>query len=1420
MNPTRRRCSFLFSLFLPALALAAEQQIDVRRNEARAGDDIAGARRTAQLLERAASRLGGGIETSLDDAGSLRAFARHSPPLSRPDGRDTQTVAREFVAAHRDLLDLDPTWINNLELVAEDRSGPNQLLKFRQQWDGIPVFQSSLRIHVSPAGEIVELQFHLEKSRIQSERATLSTSIPSEQAVRAAASGLEPELRELRINIVAPAQGSRHRTELRFGPRADEVIAQWVWFPVGAELRLAWLFDAVSVDGETYYECVVDANNGALLYRHSITDSESIGLVFDGASPQPSATPGVLPPVPNPPAIVARKSVSFAGDPTASPQGWVGAMGETIGNNVTAREDRRGDNEVTLGATARASTDGSNLLFNFDLELGPEAPSPLNFTSASVTSLFYWCNVMHDYFYSLGFTEAAGNFQEDNFGRGGLGLDSLRADAQDNSEGNPPSRNNANFSTPLDGSRPRMQMYLWGNPGGPFVDSDFDAEVIIHEYTHGIFRRLAPAAGGSQWNAMNEGNSDFFALNYLTPPQASADGDFTSGSYSNRNFTRGIRTRPFSTKVSVNDLSYADYGRVIAGPEVHADGEIWVQAMWELRSRLVKRFGYNEGRRRVAQLMIDAMKRAPANASYVDMRDALVAADRANYAGEDVNAIWEAFARRGLGYMAATNNGSSLRVLPSQDLPSPLGKVRFFENVYYDGEPLRISVGDENNPDASVSLRVETSSGDRETLALPRAGSTYRMTLTPTSGALAPGDGRLQLGPGEIVRAIYLDSNDGTGTPREVVSQVAVRPAYSMQLEGSSFPLATETPLNLRGDNAARTIELPFGFPFYSRLVTSIWITTNGLITIGHANPGGGNSQTTLNSYAAIAPLWDDLRTDGSAQPGEDIYMSRPSPDSIRFRWIAESLRPGSPNGDPVNFAVTLFENGNIVFHYGSGNRGVSPTVGLSRGTETFMQIVPSHSSTGGISLENAQTVMWSFPGADFTTTLFPFFRGNAAQFTGYAAANYASTETDILFTARNDAGQPVSPRAAVLTAGAQLAQTGEQITGVPSAPDREGWIEARATSSSVAMFYLYGDINQNYLDGALASSRPGRDLVFSRIQVGSTTASGKAAQTSLFLVNPSNGPANIEIKWYDSAGAPASSVARTIPARGRLNAPLAGLFSFLPSFPDTGYIRATSDTNIAGVEVVEMADTVYMVPGQEPSAATTLYAAHFASGGLGGIQYFTDVNLINTSSSTRSISVSLLGNDGAPVTGPGLVNPYRTSLAPGAQLRIRGDRLFAMPDPAGSSTFYEGSLVVTASGAGIVGDITFGDAINQRFAASLPLDGTLLSDTLLAQVAEGSTGAGKPYFTGIALHNPNPGNVEILVQAYSQRGILTASSSFTMGGGTRLARTLAQLMNGFGQIGGYVRISSKGGPITTFGVYGDSSLDSLVAVLPHPVSP
>ena len=61
--------------------------------------------------------------------------------------------------------------------------------------------------------------------------------------------------------------------------------------------------------------------------------------------------------------------------------------------------------------------------------------------------------------YRHGFDEAAGNFQINNFGNGGLGNDPVNAEAQDGS-----GTDNANFATPADGSSPRMQMYLWNPP--------------------------------------------------------------------------------------------------------------------------------------------------------------------------------------------------------------------------------------------------------------------------------------------------------------------------------------------------------------------------------------------------------------------------------------------------------------------------------------------------------------------------------------------------------------------------------------------------------------------------------------------------------------------------------------------------------------------------------------------------------------------------------------------------------------------------------------------------------------------------------------------------------------------------------------------------------------------------------------------
>lgn len=90
--------------------------------------------------------------------------------------------------------------------------------------------------------------------------------------------------------------------------------------------------------------------------------------------------------------------------------------------------------------------------------------------------------------------------------------------------------------------------------------------------------------------------------------------------------------------------TYADYGEVIGFPEVHADGEIWGQTLWDLRDRL--------GSARTESLVTRAMELSPANPSFLDERNAILLADTAVFNGRDRATIWRVFAHRGMGYFA------------------------------------------------------------------------------------------------------------------------------------------------------------------------------------------------------------------------------------------------------------------------------------------------------------------------------------------------------------------------------------------------------------------------------------------------------------------------------------------------------------------------------------------------------------------------------------------------------------------------------------------------------------------------------------------------------------------------------------------------------------------------------------------------
>ncbi len=157
---------------------------------------------------------------------------------------------------------------------------------------------------------------------------------------------------------------------------------------------------------------------------------------------------------------------------TTSPEGWLAGAQTTHnigGNNARSYLDADSNNAPDTGGTA--VTDG-NFLTVANLT---QSPGTLGNKSVAVQNLFFLNNAVHDTLYRHGFNEAGGNFQENNFGKGGLGSDSVNAEAQDGG-----GLDNANFATPTDGSNPRMQMYLWSGTTPPHL-------VTVNTTDHGAW---------------------------------------------------------------------------------------------------------------------------------------------------------------------------------------------------------------------------------------------------------------------------------------------------------------------------------------------------------------------------------------------------------------------------------------------------------------------------------------------------------------------------------------------------------------------------------------------------------------------------------------------------------------------------------------------------------------------------------------------------------------------------------------------------------------------------------------------------------------------------------------------------------------------------------------------------------------------
>lgn len=151
--------------------------------------------------------------------------------------------------------------------------------------------------------------------------------------------------------------------------------------------------------------------------------------------------------------------------------------------------------------------------------------------------------------------------------------------------------------------------------------------------------------------------------------------------------------------------------------------------------------------------------------------------------------------------------------------------------------------------------------------------------------------------------------------------------AYSESLVATEYA-GSGTARGWRADDASWSYSLPFDFRFYDTTYTSVWVSSNGFLDFTSNNANWNNSTAGMRSRVMIAGMWDDIRTDMAAQPGEDIYVYQPDAHSVIFRWVGETYGTGYP----VNLEIRLNDDGTVKFNYGAGNTNLTPTVGVSSG--------------------------------------------------------------------------------------------------------------------------------------------------------------------------------------------------------------------------------------------------------------------------------------------------------------------------------------------------------------------------------------------------------------------------------------------------------------------------------------------------------
>ena len=742
------------------------------------------------------------LRAVVNEAGAMKNFFIDGAALSEPQSDTADNIARKFLDRHNSLFALSGASIEELKLENEDNDQGTAFLNYTQTVGGLKVFEGQVQVVVNKNGEVLNVRegFLVDGPPLQ-RRGAMSEAKAIAKAFEHAGRTVFPSFVE-NYSRTSTTEMSRFANPLDLN--LEEVLSEQNVVRVGSESRLAWHIYA-EVGPEEWYEILLDAYTGELLLRHNLYLFEAQGTVYTEA-----------------PDKGARQLVSFVGDTTINTAaGWMGTSTVTTGNNVEAYLDTNADNAPDNNngsglSVGHASSATQDFTFPFSTAVDPRTQQ-----AAVVTNLFYYNNIMHDFSYNLGFTETARNFQVNNFGRGGTGNDSVRAEAQDGS-----GTNNANFATPPDGSRPRMQQYLFTSPN-PDRDSSVDGDVVFHEYGHGISNRLigngSTALSGTQSGAMGEGWSDYWAT--------TINNDGAVGEYVTNN-PAGIRRAAYTVPAAAVHDSYADLGF-----GVHADGEVWAATLWDLRTQL--------GATITDRIVLNGMKFTPTRPSFLNARDGILQADQNLNGGANRCAIWTVFARHGMGVSAVGNDGTTHTA--ATNVPADCGGTCSFSI-----NPTSASFAAAGG---SGSVTVSTTAGCNWTAA------SNNSFIAITSGASGSGSGTVNYSVAANTTSLSRAGSLTIAGLTHSVSQAGTGGGCTNTIVNPGFESGT-TPWTFSGQVTRSTGAFPHSGTAYA-ILTGVNSSTGTLFqTVTVPSNGCSNLQFWLNittNEAAGAAVFDRL---------------------------------------------------------------------------------------------------------------------------------------------------------------------------------------------------------------------------------------------------------------------------------------------------------------------------------------------------------------------------------------------------------------------------------------------------------------------------------------------------------------------------------------------------------------------------------